>query len=795
MEIASVSKIQTPSVEKARDIFNAVPSLIAHANTALQYTYANHAFSTFHKLPAEEIIGKSVHEVLGTEIFKATELFIQDALKGITGTFRDNILLPGGECFLEISYVPEFNAQHEITGYWEFATHLPDKTTEILRQLHTLQKNEAQYRGMVQEVEDYAIILLDKHGNVQSWNKGAEKIKGYTKDEIAGRNFRIFYSAEDRDKQLPDSLLKLAADKGKATHQGWQVKKDGSRFWGAVVITALHDTEGSLIGFSKLTRDRTIEKQSEEKQYRYTLELQEKNELLKQNEERYHKMIAEVEDYAIILLDKEGYIRQWNKGAEKIKGYSIDEISGKNFRIFYSIEDREKLLPDQLIAEAEKKGKATHEGWRIRKDGTRFWGLIVITALHDDKNNVIGFSKVTRDLTEKKAYEEKQQRFTAELQLKNEELRRSEERYHKMIAEVADYAIILLDPEGTILNWNKGAERIKGYTAAEIIGRNISVFYSQDDKDAKLPEKLIQYARDHGAAHHEGFRIRKNGTRFWGSVVITALHDADNKIIGFSKVTRDLTERKLAEDKLKQNAEQLEMQNKELEQFAYVASHDLQEPLRKIRTFNSLILEQEAHQLSERARDYFERTISAANRMQQLIEDLLTYSRATRDADKKEPVDLNLIAERICASYKESDKKVSIIHDNLPVLQGMPFQFEQLFNNLISNGVKYQTPHNTPQIHIRYRVVYGDEIKGKGLGASSRFHELKFTDNGIGFDPEYAEKIFEMFQRLHGRSEYTGSGIGLAIVKKIAQNYNGFVMAESVPGKGAAFTVYFPLET
>lgn len=524
-----------------------------------------------------------------------------------------------------------------------------------------------------------------------------------------------------------------------------------------------------------------------------TEELIQKQEELQNSEERYHKMIEEVQDYAIILLDKDGNIQNWNRGAEKIKGYRPDEIIGQNFSIFYEPGDRQSGLPQTLISEAVANEKATHEGWRVKKDGTRFWGSIVITALHDDDGQVIGFSKVTRDLTERKVAEEKQFRHMLELQQKNEQLRRSEERYHKMIAEVEDYAIILLDPDGYIQNWNKGAENIKGYKTDEIVGKHFSVFYAPEDRESKLPNKLLNEAREKGKANHEGWRMKKDGTKFWGWVVITALHDEKNNIIGFSKVTRDLTERKLAEDRMRQNTDQLESQNKELEQFAYVASHDLQEPLRKIRTFNSLILEHEEKTLSQKGKEYFERSIAAADRMHHLIDDLLTYSRATRDNHKFETVDLNAIVARIRSSYKDTDKQVVIGSDPLPEVKGMRFQFEQLFENIIGNGVKYQPDENIRRIDIRYRLVGGDEIAWKGYGAASKFHHISFTDNGIGFEQQYADKIFEMFHRLHGRSEYSGSGIGLAIVKKIVLNYGGFITAESEPGKGATFHVYFPV--
>jgi PAS domain S-box-containing protein len=792
MTIVKTMKNSEVSEFQHISLLNSIPALVSCVSKELYYTYVNQAFADFVKMEKASIIGQPIQTILGEETYKHIEKYILKALHGEKVTYQTTFEMMDGHHFFEATYIPQIDSNNQVTGYTSFVVKMPAKAEELLQKNEELKKSEERYHQMVEEVEDYAIILLDVNGDILDWNKGAEKIKGYKPSEIIGQNFRIFYLPEDRNRNLPEKLINTAIQKGKAEHEGWRVKKDGTKFWGLIIITALHDKEGKIIGFTKVTRDLSERKLAEEEQERTYKELQEKTEALKRSEELHHKMIAEVQDYAIILLDKSGNILNWNKGAENIKGYKAEEILGRNFRLFYTNEDREKKLPETLLKEACDNGKATHEGWRVRKDGTRFWGSIVITALHNDEGNIIGYSKVTRDLTARKAAEEKQQRFAAELQFKNEELRRSEERYHKMIAEVEDYAIILLDAEGRIQNWNKGAENIKGYKAEEVIGKKFSIFYLPEDR-ATLPGKLLNLAQTSGSAHHEGWRVKKDGTRFWGSIVITALHDTEGNIIGYSKVTRDLTERKIAEDKQKQNAEQLEAQNKELEQFAYVASHDLQEPLRKIRTFNAMIIEHEGERLSEKGRDYFERSISAADRMNRLIEDLLTYSRATRDANNVEPVDLNAVAARVKSNYKDAEKKITIDIDPLPTLVGMRFQFEQLFDNLVNNGIKYQPEGNQPYIQIRYRTVAGDEISGKGLSPQSRFHEISFTDNGIGFNQEYADKIFEMFQRLHGRSEYSGSGIGLAIVKKIVQNYNGFITAESQPGHGATFHVYFPM--
>ena len=534
---------------------------------------------------------------------------------------------------------------------------------------------------------------------------------------------------------------------------------------------------------------------------RKNIELDARREDLRRSEERYHKMIEEVQDYAIILMSPEGDIENWNKGAERIKGYKAEEIIGKNFRQFYTEKDLARKQPEKLLQEARITGRAMDEGWRVRKDGSLFWGSISITAIHDDKNEVIGFSKVTRDLTERKAAEEKLKTNAAELEKKNQELQKSEMRYHRMIAEVEEYAIILLSPEGIIENWNKGAEKIKGYKANEIVGKHFSKFYTPEDRTKKLPEKVLNEAATKGRATHEGWRVRKDGSLFWGSIVLTALHDEKNEIIGFSKVTRDLTERKNSEENLKANTKDLEEKNRQLEQmnqalssFAYVSSHDLQEPLRKIQTFTTRITELETN-LTERGLDYFQRIQNAAKRMQVLIEDLLTYSRTSTDERKFETVDLNTILEDVKNDLKEKieEKHAVIKSGDLPVLNVIAFQFRQLLTNLIGNSIKFSKSDVPPKIQITSALEKGSS-KFPGTDAAKDYHHITVTDNGIGFESEYNTKIFEVFQRLHGRSEYSGTGIGLAICKKIIENHHGFISAEGETDKGATFHLLLPAQ-
>jgi PAS domain S-box-containing protein len=431
------------------------------------------------------------------------------------------------------------------------------------------------------------------------------------------------------------------------------------------------------------------------------------------------------------------------------------------------------------------------------------WFNFVYQPWYDADGNIAGVMMAGYEVLEsKEANEELEKRVserTFELQQKNEELRRSEERYHHMIAEVEDYAILLLSVDGYIQNWNKGAEKIKGYKAEEIIGQSFRRFYTKEDQENGLPQRLINEAKSKGKAAHEGWRVRKDGSKFWGSVVITALHNIENDIIGFSKVTRDLTERKLAEDRLnayaaqlEQKSQALERSNAELSSFSYVASHDMQEPLRKIQAFGNLILNNETDKLSQQARDYFGRMVKAAGRMQNLIDSLLEFSRTSSAAINFEKSDLNLLLDEVKKDLREriEETHTTIKSDPLPLLAVIPFQVKQLLFNLISNAIKYAKPNEHPVIHIKGEMVAGNSIDHPQAIAGTHYYTLSVIDNGIGFEKEYAVKIFELFQRLHGRNEYSGSGVGLAICKKIAENHGGFITAESEPGQGSAFHFY-----
>ncbi|MEO6721455.1 MAG: PAS domain S-box protein [Ferruginibacter sp.] len=688
---------------------------------------------------------------------------------------------------------PIFDLSGKLTGAINM---LIDVTEERLasKALH----DKDQRFKMIAHLVPIVIWMSDEQGNIIYLNKEWSDLTGKTPQDGYGNKWLHFIHPEDRPRTEVEFMQ--SNSEGRIYIDKFRYRKaDASYLILAANGIPRFNEAGTFIGhigvFQDIDQQELTASSLEVLVTERTADLIQQTEALKRSEERYQRMVKEVQDYAIILLNTEGNIENWNNGAQRIKGYEAKEVLGKKSRIFYTAADQERRLPEKLLQEAAENGRAEHEGWRVRKDGSYFWGSVVITALHDDNGELIGFSKVTRDLSERKKTEDKLRDFTEELKQKNEYLRLSEQRYQRMIAEVQDYAILQLNENGDIVNWNAGAELIKGYSASEIIGKNFRSFYSKQDRENQLPERLLELAREKGKATHEGWRIRKDGTRFWGNIVITALHNDNNEVIGFSKVTRDLTERKEAEEALKEKNRELEKRNQELSEFAYISSHDLQEPLRKIQTFITRILESEGERFSEKGRDFFSRIQSSSIRMRTLIEDLLAYSRTNNTEQKFVVTDLNKLLQEVKHELNEiiEEKKAVIESTPLPKLDVVPFQFHQLIVNILTNGLKFSKKDVAPHISIKANIIKGSEVQDTAADELIAYHHISFKDNGIGFESQYNNKVFEVFQRLHGRAEYEGTGIGLAICKKIMENHSGIITAEGCLGEGATFHLYLPV--
>jgi PAS domain S-box-containing protein len=503
-------------------------------------------------------------------------------------------------------------------------------------------------------------------------------------------------------------------------------------------------------------------------------------------------LIDAVEDYAIFLLSPEGIIRSWNRGATRTMGYEAPEVIGRHFSVFYPEQDVTGGKPAYELEVAGRTGRIEDEGWRIRKDGTPFWANTIITALREENGTIRAFAKVTRDLTERRAAEER--------------LRQSEELFRLLIQSVQEYAIFLLDPTGHIETWNAGARRIKGYEPEEIIGKHFSTFYGPEDIQSGKPERELKIAREEGMVEDEGWRIRKDGTRFWANVVITAIFDRTGELRGFTKVTRDMTERRHAEETQRALYEQREARlvaeeerrrseesnrvaqeaNRAKDEFLMTLSHELRTPMTAILGWARL--------LPTLASDdaMFQEAVAAIGRGAQLqarlIDDVLDVSRivsgklrlSTESSDVA-----RLVAASVEAVRPSADAKFITLTSNLaPALGSIvvdPTRIQQVLWNLLANAVKF-----TP----RYGSV---EIQARRTNSQL---QIAVVDTGEGIDPGFLPHVFEPFRQAENPSTrvHGGLGLGLSIVRYLVEAHGGTVAVESRGrGEGATFTVTLPI--
>jgi PAS domain S-box-containing protein len=395
-----------------------------------------------------------------------------------------------------------------------------------------------------------------------------------------------------------------------------------------------------------------------------------------------------------------------------------------------------------------------------------------------------------------------------------EELRQSEERFELLVRSVKDYAILMLDPDGRVVSWNEGAERIKGYSAQEILGQPFTKFYPEESIASGFPEHELRVAASEGRFEDEGWRVRKDGSRFWANVVITALRTSDGRLVGFAKVTRDLTERRQAEQQARSLAveqaahaktialsEELTRINgrleeqalelaaalaaandayKELDQFAYIVSHDLKAPLRGISNLAQWIQDDLGEQLADESREHMRLLQSRAQRMSALIDGILIYSRAGRKLAPPEPVDVGTLVREAIELLDPPAGVTVNLPDRFPMLLAERVPLQQVFMNILCNAVKFtSTARTDPVISLEWRDT-------------KLAVEFTISDNGPGIAPEYHDRVWGVFQTLAAPDKVEGTGIGLSVVKKIVESRGGRVSLESGPNKGAKFRFEWP---
>ena len=477
----------------------------------------------------------------------------------------------------------------------------------------------------------------------------------------------------------------------------------------------------------------------------------------------YRLLVDAVTDYAIFHLDPGGRVLSWNAGAHKLKGYEAHEIIGKHFSIFYPQDLVAHAWPEHEIEQATCIGRFEDEGWRIRKDGSRFWANIVITRLTDSQGILRGFSKITRDLTERKRQEEL--------------LRTSQERFRLLVDGVQDYAIYMLDPSGYVASWNNGAQKTLGYAAPEIVGKHFSVFYPEDAAVSGWPDEKLGIALKEGRVKDEGWRLRKDGSRFWANTVITSLRDSEGRHRGFAKVTQDLTDKK--------RAHVLEDEGRRITTFLAMLGHELRNPLAPIS--NALALLEQGVNNPRRLRMSCDIIGRQVRQMTRLVDDLLDVGRVSSGKIHLELKLVELgeaISQAVEATLPAIEAKSQLLHVSAKDkvwISADHARIVQVICNLLNNATKFTPAGGKIEIVLQ------------------RIHEtaqLRVKDNGPGISPSELPRVFDLFSQ--GKQDIArslgGLGLGLSLVQQLVQLHGGDVSAFSkgILGEGAEFVIRLP---
>jgi PAS domain S-box-containing protein len=738
-----------------RGLLEAAPDAMVVVNQRGEIVLANMQAKKQFGYGRDDLVGQQVTSIIPTGFAErliadgtrtAAEALAQQMGTGIELVARRK---DGGEFPIEIMLSPLEGADgilvtaaiRDISVRKDAEMHLAMMEGQRRLAEDALRESEERYRMLVDSVHNYAIFMMDPRGRIVSWNAGAERTKGYKAAEIIGRNFSCFFPPEDVERGRPEQVLRMATLSGRHEEQGMRVRKDGSRFLASVVFTALRDAAGALRGFSEFSQDLSESKESEA---------------------RYRGLLEAAPD-AMVVVNQGGEIVLLNLQAEKQFGYYRDELVGQQVKRIIPEGFAERLIADGTRTAAEALAQQIGMGIELagrRKDGSMFPIELMLSPLANAEGILV--TAAIRDISVRKDAERR--------------LARMEGRYRGLL-EAAPDPMVLVNQGWDIVLVNLQAEKVFGYRRDELIGLSATRLIS----DGSV-EQLVAYAgRSADGAfateNNSGIDVvgrHKDGTNFPIAVTLSPLETEEGTLLAVA--IRDITTRKKAEAILQQTVADLNRSNEELGQFAYIASHDLQEPLRMVASYTQLLSKRYKGRLDSDADEFIAFAVDGANRMQRLIQDLLAYSQVGTKGQDLVDVSSEGALESAIVNLRGAieDSGAQVTHDPLPIVLADAGQLIQLFQNLIGNAVKYQGP-GVPRIHV----------SSERNGATK--WNFSVTDNGLGIDAKYFEKIFGMFQRLHGREEFAGTGIGLAICKKIVERHGGKISVESELGRGSTF--------
>ncbi len=701
---------------------------------------------------AERLFGYARNELIGSPV----EMLVPQRFRGLHPAFRTAY-------FVE-PRARRMGANRDLYGLRKDGTEVPIEiglnpiqtsgelfVLSAIVDISERKRLENRFRATIESAPT-AMVMIDRKGCIVLVNMETEKLFGYARADLLGKPIELL--VPDRFRAMHPAMREGFFATPEARRMGvgrdlYGLRRDGTEFPVEIGLSPVETDDGICV-LSAI------------------VDISERKRL----EDRFQLLVGSVTEYAIIMLDANGYVVSWNHGAERIKGYAAEEIIGRHFSCFYTPAAIADNVPKHELQQARDRGQIEDESWRVRKDGSRFWASVLLTALKDKAGNLEGFSKITRDLTDRMRQE---QRFRATV-------------------ESAPSAMIMLNAAGQIVLANKEAERLFGYSANELLQQSVELLVPQHFRHGH--GELRRGFFDNPQSRRMGvgrdlYGARKDGTEFPVEIGLNPV-ETDEGLFVLAAVV-DISERKKLEDtqrrlneelerRVKQRTaelahanEALEKSNVELQQFAYIASHDLQAPLRGIIGFAQLLQKRYQGQFDADADQLFSRIGDGIRRMQTMINDLLTYARVETRSRPFEAVALNdSFADAI--SILESsihDARATVTRTELPVVSGDRPQLVQLLQNLIGNAIKYHGDR-VPVVHV------SAERSKEGWVVSVR-------DNGIGIDQKHHERIFEIFRRLHTVQAYPGTGIGLAVCRRIVARHGGRIWVESEPGHGSAF--------
>lgn len=739
-DITQIRRLEDMRREELRFLqvmMDAIPNPVFYKDIQGKFLGCNAAFEEFLGLPKNQIVGKTVFDLSPPDLARIYADSDAELLKNPGAQVFETIVKRADDVRRDVimSKATFSDIKGNLKG---MAGVIVDITDRKLME-EQLRSSEEKYHRLIEQLSE-GILSVDMEARITFVNQGMAHMLGYqTKDMLD----MSYYSLV-----APD-FVEFAKARIQKRHEGVSeqyeipmVRKDGKTLDVLVSASPLRDKSGAILGSFGVISDISERKHAEEAM-------------------RQLAAIVESSNDAIIGKTLEGIITSWNAGAQRLFGYSPEEAIGRHMDI---------LLPDNRSDEIRhflekiKRGERLEhiETVRKTKDGRLIDVLLTVSPIKDSDGRVIGASAISHDITERKRTEEKLRHLSRAI-------------------EQSPSTVAITDLEGNLQYVNPKFVQVTGYVPEEVLGKNPRVLKSGEISSAGYKE-LWDVICDGGEWRGEFHNKRKNGELYWEFASISPIRNAEGKITHYIKVAEDITDRKNAEEQLRHTSEKLAESNRELEQFAYVASHDLQEPLRKISAFSKLLTEKDISGLDEESRDYLERMQNAAARMRLLIEDLLQYSRVATQQRVLEEIALNRLVAAVLSDLEMRirDSNAEVVVGDLPVIHGDRTRLHQLFQNVIGNALKYRRKDVPVRVLIQSRIL------------NDRFYEITVEDNGIGFEEKYSERIFHPFQRLHTRDEYEGSGIGLAICKKIMDQLGGQISARSEAGKGSVFILKLP---